>query len=52
MEMLDIYAEAAKHYNITIEELRRRLTQGEPLIQKFYEAKYKWDPSDDSTIFF
>lgn len=48
----DLYEEVAKAAEMSVSQLRKRLTMGEPWIQKYYEMKYDWNPKDDSTIMF
>ena len=36
--MQNLYEKAAAHYNISVSQLMLRLTQGEPLIHKYYVA--------------
>lgn len=39
----ELYAEAAEHFGMTKEEFRRAAII-DPLIHRFYQHKYNWDP--------
>ena len=47
---MNLYEEIAESLNITVKELRVRITKGEPLVHLYYQWKYKWNPKDETTI--
>lgn len=47
---MTLYEEIGGHLGITALQVQQRLCTGEPLVQRYYEWKYNWDPKDDNTI--
>lgn len=48
---MKLYEEIGKELGITPKQVHERANK-EPIVQKYYEWKYNWDPKDENTLHF